>query len=89
MAGRQVTRMDLDYKVAGTVIAVRQAFESVIAVSAFLAQNPADAPSGDPLIVKFEYTADEAYLIRLVFEQLNALDVESVLAQGRKLTGLD
>jgi hypothetical protein len=103
MAGRDVNRSNLDQVTADAVIAVRDAFRQVRTVKAFLDQVPANAEGGDPLTKpmaqvadsppdfvpgKFGYTEDEAYLIRLVFDQLNALDVQPILDTGRKLTGL-
>lgn len=103
MAGRDVSRGSLDQVAADAVIAVRDAFRQVRTVKAFLDQVPANAEGGDPLTKpiaqtvdsaegfvpgKFGYTDDEAYLIRLVFDQLNSLEVQPILDTGRKLTGL-
>lgn len=104
MAGRAVTREGLDWASADAVIAVRDAFRKVRTVKAFLDQVPSNAPGGDPLTKdvtpsdpmdpttasgKFGYTDDEAYLIRVVFDQLTALEVQPILDTARKLTGLD
>lgn len=94
MAGLEVSRSNLDQKVAEAIIAVRRSFRQVDRVNGFLSNNPSNAVDGD-LLTKdpaeggFGYTADEAYLIRVTFEQLTALDVEGPLELGRKLTGLD
>lgn len=103
MAGREVTRTELDRETADAIIEVRDAFRRVRTVKAFLDQVPANAEGGDPLTLstdpvnsmeastapgKFGYTDDEAYLIRLVFDQLTALEVQPILDTARKLTGL-
>lgn len=103
MAGREVTRIDLDRETAEAVIAVREAFRRVRTVKAYLDQVPANSEGGDPLTLsvnptdtmdastapgKFGYTEDEAYLIRVVFDQLTNLEVQPILDTARKLTGL-
>lgn len=104
MAGREVTRQLLDMKAAEAIVAVRHAFEKVETVKEFLSTVPSDAPGGDPLTLptnptdaldsdsaagKFGYTADEAYLIRYLFESLMQFDIKALLKDGRKLTGLE
>lgn len=93
MAGLTVTRDLLDHRAAQAVIDIRNAFEKAQTVFDYLATVPS-TPDGDPLTKPvseggFGYTADEAYLIRVVFERLSALEVEPILVDGRKLTGLD
>lgn len=103
MAGRNVTRMQLDEAVASAVIDVREAFRHVRTVKAYLDQVPQNSEGGDPLTKSttptdsmdattapglFGYTDDEAYLIRVVFDQLSALEVQPILDTARKLTGL-
>lgn len=92
MAGLQVSRSLLDMKSAEAVLAVRSAFEKVETLKGYLATLPDDAVGGDPLTVStggFVYTADEAYVLRYVFESLNNLNVQPILDVGRKLTGLE
>lgn len=95
MAGLQVTKDLLDLKSAQAVLAVREAFDQVETIFEYLATVPANAEGGDPLTLpldqggKFGYTADEAYLIRFVFESLHGLAVQPILDTGRKLTGLE
>jgi len=104
MAGREVTRTALDERSAEALMAIRDAFRKVDTIQEFLSNNPV-ANGVDPLTLpttdntdpmnpkpgpgKFGYTADEAYLIRLVFQQLTDLNAKSPLKLGRKLTGLD
>lgn len=104
VAGRTVTRAELDAKAADAVIAVRKAFVLVENVKSFLDNTPQNAEGGDPLTLSttptdpmdpttapgvFGYTDDEAYLMRIVFDQLSALPVQDTLHTARKLTGLD
>lgn len=94
MAGNLVGRSDLDWRISRAVIALRDDFESVGIIKGFLDQYPSNAVGGDVLTktVKdngFGYTVDEAYLIRLVFDQFSALALAPVLEQARKLTGLE
>lgn len=93
MAGHDVFRGQLDQQSGNTVVAVREAFEAVTTMNEFLKNIPSDAAGGDILTKPeedggFGYTADEAYLLRVVFEQLNALPVQPILDIGRALTGL-
>lgn len=93
MAGFTVSRELLDMKAGEAVLHIREAFENADIVNSFLKQNPSNGPDGD-LLTKpvedggFGYTADEAYLIRVVFEGFDALNVEPILEMGSKLTGL-
>lgn len=88
MAGRNVTRAELDIKLAEAVLAIREAMTKVNTINGFLAQVPVGADGVDPLTIstsltdpmdpnsapgKFGYTQDEAQVIRLVFQQLNEL----------------
>lgn len=99
MAGIAVSRSALDQKMAETVISVRDAFTKVVTVSNWLNDHPV-VDNVDPLTVPigpsadgmsqigFGYTADEAYLIRLTFQNLSSIDVATTLSVARKLTGL-
>jgi hypothetical protein len=89
MAGFAVNRGNLDMKTAQTIVDVREAFRNVRTVQAAHSNLP-DVDGVDPLTTgEFDYTPDEAYLIRLVFGDLNALAVQPILDTGRKLTGLE
>lgn len=105
MAGANVTRNDLDYAISQAVIDIRQAFRKVDSIATFLNNHPANdnpdldllkaplpnAGTPDATGTGFGYTDDEAYLIRIVFEQLSALRTNALptLDLGRKLTGLN
>lgn len=96
MAGQEVTRNDLDYKISQVLVAARNVIKDIETVESFLERTPNDASGADPLTVapadggKFGYTADEAYLIRSTFGQLHGLKptVDPVLDTARGLTGL-
>lgn len=85
MAGLQVTRSVLDTKSAEAVLAVREAFDKVAAIAAYLSNVQDETLTGIPL----GYDADEVYLLRTTFEQLDALQVQPILDTARKLTGLE
>lgn len=88
MAGFAVTRDQLDPAAAEAVLAVRTAFDRVEVVANWLGDS--SSASGDILEVEFGYSREEAYLLRLVFEQLNAarLAAADTMVIARKLTGL-
>jgi hypothetical protein len=77
-------------KAAQTVLMLRQSFENVEAISAWLANHPnggTDPLTQDP----YGYTADEAYILRLFFETMESVRTEnsSTFEIGRKITGLE
>lgn len=91
MAGIAVSRGMLDNKSAQTILDLRAAFEEVTAVNAWLNTQNSAAAGGDPLTIStgdFQYSADEAYLLRNTFQQLAALGVQPILDTARALTGL-
>ena len=90
MAGSKVTRKIMDDKSSEAILTLRIGFDRTENVAKWLANNP-DAGQGDPLVTDLEYTVDEAYLIRLVFQNLEALRTanEANFELARKLTGLD
>lgn len=95
MAGQEVTRNDLDYKMAQTLVSARTVVKDLEAIDAFL-DRTAVVDGVDPLTVpiaeggKFGYTADEAYLIRVTFELLSGAQttIGPILTTARALTGL-
>lgn len=79
MAGRQVTRQELDLRAAEAMIAVRDALRKVETIASFLANIPIGPDGVDPLTLTpddgtnpssapghFGYTPEEAKLIRYV-----------------------
>lgn len=90
MAGIRVDRQTIDVRLGEAALAVRDSFERVESIQLWLADHPGSGPQ-DPLVTSFGYTEDEAYLIRLVFEQLNTMRTEhaATLVLTHKLTGLE
>lgn len=93
MAGLEVTRSQLDMKSAEAIIALRDAVAQAETIQAFLSTIPVAQDGTDPLVVPeleggFGYTADEAYLIRFLFQSITDLPIDNLREQGRKLTGL-
>lgn len=96
MAGQEVTRNDLDYKMAQTVVAARSVVRDLETIEAFFERTPIGADGVDPLIVpvqdggRFGYNEDEAYLIRNTFQQLAQVKpvIGPILDTARGLTGL-
>lgn len=95
MAGQEVTRNDLDYKMASTLVAARNVIGDLETINSFLLRTP-EVDGVDSLTVapadggKFGYSADEAYLIRHTFQQLESIKptVGPLLDAARALTGL-
>lgn len=90
MAGNEVNRSVIDIRTGEAVLSLRAAFDRVENVAKFLANNPSDG-ANDPLITTFGYTADEAYVIRLVFQSFESIRISNAntFDIARKLTGLD
>jgi hypothetical protein len=88
--GYDVNKGTLDMKAAQTVLMLRQSFGEVEAVAAWLANHPSNG-SVDPLVVEFDYNADEAYILRSFFETMESVRVanEAAFEIGRKITGLE
>lgn len=89
--GIEVTKQMLDAKVAQAVISVRSALEKVQAIQAWLVNQPV-VDNVDPLTqAPFDYTADEAYAIRLYFGSVDSIRTNnaSISDVGRKMTGLE
>jgi hypothetical protein len=89
--GLEVTKPVLDNKVAQAVLGLREAFESVETIAAWLANHPV-LEGADPLTTEpYGYSADEAYALRFFFETFNAVKSANTNAfnAGRKMTGLD
>lgn len=96
MAGQEVSRNDLDYKMANTLVNARNVVRDLETINAFLQNTPVNAEGVDPLTVspadggKFGYTEDEVYLIRNTFQQLETMQpvLGPLLDTARGLTGL-
>jgi len=93
MAGLKVTREALDTRMAEAILSVREAVAKIETINAFLATVP-KGETLDPLTDPdglYKYNDDEAYLIRFLFESLHTVrpEVDPLLEQGRKLTGLE
>lgn len=88
MAGREVSRLELDTTMSDNLIAARNAIDGLVAINAFLKRNPVGEDGVDPLTLpttptdtmdattapgKFGYTEEEAALIRQIFGQLDQL----------------
>lgn len=88
--GYDVTKGILDMKAAQTVLQLRQAFDGVEAISAWLKNHPSNGQD-DPLVTDFGYDTDEAYVLRSYFETFDAVrvDKDSTFEIGRKMTGLE
>ncbi len=85
MAGRKVTRLELDGAMADTLVSIRVAVDKLTTINEFLVTVPISADGVDPLTVSaqftdkmdptsapgvFGYTEDEAKLIRDIFGKL-------------------
>lgn len=90
MLGQEVQTHTINYKSSETVLDLRRAFDKVEILAKWLANQQVVA-GNDPLVTVFNYTADEAYLLRTTFEQLEALRLGnlSLFETARKLTGLE
>jgi hypothetical protein len=96
MAGQEVARPDLDYRMSQTLVSARNVVRDLETIAAFLERAKPDANGVDLLVLpvdeggKFGYTEDEATLIRSTFQQLEAAksSIEPILDKARGLTGL-
>jgi hypothetical protein len=91
VAGLEVSRQGIDQKIGSSLLTLRAGLDQCETVAIWLANTPAPSPEEDPLVVDFEYSEDEAYLIRLVFQQISDLRTSAAAldANARKLTGLE
>jgi hypothetical protein len=89
--GYNVDKGTLDMKAASTVLQLRQAFDNVEAIAAWLGNHPSNG-GNDPLTGEgFGYSADEAYVLRSFFETMEGVRTSNaaVFETGRKMTGLE
>lgn len=88
--GYNVDKGTLDMKAASTVLQLRQAFDNVEAIAAWLGNHPSDG-TNDPLVDDFGYNTDEAYVLRSFFETMEGVRTSNatMFETGRKMTGLE
>lgn len=90
MLGVDVSQYTINAKASDAVMSLRLAFDKVETFSKWLALNP-NTPETDPLVEKFGFTVDEAYLLRLFFQNFETVRLETAaqLEIGRNMTGLE
>lgn len=91
MLGLEVNKTSLDTKFAQTALKLRSAFDQVETVAKWLANHPV-VNSVDPLTEEpYNYTADEAYVVRVYFETFDAIRADQAVTfdYARKMTGLE
>jgi len=90
MAGMAVTRDSIDFKTAQAILDLRSAFEKVRHIQQFLVNSPV-VNTVDPLVGTYNYSVDDAYAIRLIFQTFNQVrtDQDSMFVIASKLTGLE
>lgn len=89
--GLEVGKGTLDNKAAEAVLKLREALDKAETIASWLGNHPV-VNAVDPLTSEeFGYNADEAYALRYFFESVAAIRAanESVMAAGRKMTGLE
>lgn len=90
MLGFLVNKDVLDNKSAQAVLSLRDAFDKVEAIAKWLGDHP--NAGTDPLTLDpFNYSADEAYALRVFFETFETVRENNTAAfdAGRKMTGLE
>lgn len=89
--GYEVNKPVLDSKAGEAVLQLRSALDKVEAIATWLANNPV-VNEVDPLFNDpFNYTADEAYALRMYFSSVDQIRTQNttLMAIGRKMTGLE
>ena len=88
--GLEVTKSVLDSKCAYAVLEMRQALDKTESIAKWLTNHPV-VEGVDPLIADMGYTADEAYVLRVYFESIDAIRTNNanLIDIGRKMTGLE
>lgn len=91
MAGIEVSRQAIDAKVGDALLQLRSALDKSYSVAKFFENNPIPEGGIDPLIEIYGYDDDEAYLLRLVFQNIAQIKSDSATLEenARKLTGLE
>ena len=88
--GFNVTPDMLNTKVAQAALQLRHAFENIETIKVWLDNHPDGGT--DPLTQEpFNYTADDAYAMRLFFQNWNQIRMDNAanFDLGRKMTGLE
>lgn len=90
MLGYNVDQGTLNMKAASAVIMLRSAFDQIENIAGWLANHPKSG-NVDPLVTDYNYTADEAYALRIFFETMQSLRTtnQATFEIGRKMTGLE
>lgn len=91
MLGLEVNKASLDNKFAQTALKLRSAFDQVETIAKWLANHPV-VNNVDPLTEEpFNYTQDEAYVVRVYFETFDTVRVDQATTfdYARKMTGLE
>jgi len=91
MAGLEVSRQGIDQKIGASLLTLRSGLDQCETVAIWLSNTPVSNTGEDPLVTIFGYDDDEAYLIRLVFQEISALRTAAAAldSNARKLTGLE
>ena len=88
--GFEVNKATVNMKSAQAVLEMRSALEKTEAIAKWIA-NQQVVDGVDPLVAEYEFTTDEAYILRLYFESVDAIRTTnaSLFDTGRKMTGLE
>lgn len=88
--GMEVSKGILDMKASEAVLQLRSALDKAEAIAKWLANSP-KVGTVDPLVTEFNYTEDEAYVLRVFFESVDGIRISnsSLIDIGRKMTGLE
>lgn len=88
--GLEVNKQILNVKAAQAVLELRSALDKTEALAKWLVNHPV-IDAVDPLVADYEYTADEAYVLRFYFESVDAIRINNpnLIDVGRKMTGLE
>lgn len=88
--GLEVNKATVNMKSAQAVLEMRSALEKTEAIAKWLGNQPV-VNAVDPLIAEFGFTVDEAYILRLYFESVDAIRTNNITLfdTGRKMTGLE
>lgn len=90
MLGYDVNKYVIDSKSADAALSLRSTFAKVENLANWLANHPV-VDNVDPLVELFGYNPDEAYLLRVTFEQFDMIRINNptLFYNARKFTGLE